>query len=612
MFRHIDLKGERLGAIYIQSDLEELADRLRQYVSITVVVLLVSLLAGLALSSRLQRLVSEPILKLAATAKAVSSHKNYSVRALKTGEDELGQLIDGFNEMLGQIQARDAALQTAHDQLERRVEERTRELQLEVAERRRAEEGLQQQVTRISLLNSITRAIAVPLMVENELFGILLAARRAVNAFSAGESEFLRMLGEQVALAAHQARLHAQLRRAYDELRQTQKAVMQEERLRALGQMASGIAHDINNALCPIVVYSDLLLRSAPNLNKLFRKQLQSIKTAGEDIAHIVSRMREFYRRRDKRDAVTAVDLNELASEVIALTRPRWRDMPQSRGIMVEMEMHFDPTLPAIAGNESELREAITNLILNAVDALPDGGALSVRSGVRGWDQSGEARRQSTHVFSEVCDTGVGMDEPTRKRCLEPFFSTKGQRGTGLGLAMVYGIVERHEGNIEIESEPGKGTTMRLVFPIGEAHPAADAAPDSVTTGPSLKVLCIDDEPLLREMLQQILEHGGHRAVVADSGKGALELFRVARESGEPFDAVITDLGMPYLDGRQVAKALKHESSTTPIIMLTGWGTIMKEDGDFPAQVDGVLSKPPRIGELLNLLAKVTKLRAAA
>jgi len=714
MFRHIDLKGEKLGAIYIQSDLEELADRLRQYVSITVVVLLVSLLAGLALSSRLQRLVSEPILKLAATAKAVSSHKNYSVRALKTGEDELGQLIDGFNEMLGQIQARDAALQTAHDQLERRVEERTRELQQEIAERRRAEEGLQQQVTRISLLNSITRAIAdrqdlesvvhvvlrqlednlpidfgsvylfdprtqtitdagrggdqraaksdpvlfgngvpieltglqaclrgetisfsdtsdggfaiqqelsalslrsaiaVPLMVENELFGILLAARRAVSAFSAGESEFLRMLGEQVALAAHQARLHAQLRRAYDELRQTQKAVMQEERLRALGQMASGIAHDINNALCPIVVYSDLLLRSAPNLKKPFRKQLQSIKTAGEDIAHIVSRMREFYRRRDKRDAVTAVDLNELAGEVIALTRPRWRDMPQSRGIMVEMETDFDPTLPAIAGNESELREAIANLILNAVDALPDGGALSLRSGVRGWDQRGDARRPSTHVFLEVCDTGVGMDEQTRKRCLEPFFSTKGQRGTGLGLAMVYGIVERHEGSIEIESEPGKGTTMRLVFPIGEAHPAAAAAPDSVASGPSLKVLCIDDEPLLREMLQQILEHGGHRAVVADSGKGALELFRAARQSGEPFDAVITDLGMPYLDGRQVAKAMKHESSTTPIIMLTGWGTIMKEDGDFPAQVDGVLSKPPKIGELLNLLAKVTKLRAAA
>ena len=223
--------------------------------------------------------------------------------------------------------------------------------------------------------------------------------------------------------------------------------------------------------------------------------------------------------------------------------------------------------LPVVRQRKSELREAITNLILNAVDALPDGGALSVRSGVRGWDQSGEARRQSTHVFSEVCDTGVGMDEPTRKRCLEPFFSTKGQRGTGLGLAMVYGIVERHEGNIEIESEPGKGTTMRLVFPIGEAHPAADAAPDSVTTGPSLKVLCIDDEPLLREMLQQILEHGGHRAVVADSGKGALELFRVARESGEPFDAVITDLGMPYLDGRQVAKALKHESSTTPWVL---------------------------------------------
>lgn len=712
LFRRVLLKGERAGTVYIQSDLEELSNRLHQYFGIVAIVLVASSLVALLLSLRLQQLISRPILNLVSTAKIVSTEKNYSVRAVKSSQDELGQLIDGFNEMLGQIQTRDVALQAAHDDLEKRVQERTAALEQEVADRRRAEEGLQQQLTRISLLNSITHAIAdrqdlesvvhvilrqleehlpidfgrvylydaqaqtisvaarqarnqlkdsttvlfagnipieqagfkacldgqtiavgdtaagdsplhrrlaevglrsaaaVPLMVEDELFGILVTARRSVNGFSTGECEFLRMLSDQVALAAHQARLHTQLQRAYDELRQTQQAVMQEERLRALGQMASGIAHDINNALCPIVVYSDLLLQSEKNLTENCLKHLQNIKLAGEDIAHIVSRMREFYRRREEMDTLVPVDLNRLANQVMELTRPRWRDIPQARGIMVELRTDFEEGLPKIAGNESELREALTNLVLNAVDALPHGGRLTVRSRSSGWTQSGGGERCASHVVLEICDTGVGMDEETRKRCLEPFFSTKGKRGTGLGLAMVYGIMTRHEGAIEIETALGRGTTMRLVFPIREFRSSTAAAKPLVPL-PALRVLCVDDEPLLREMLQQILEHGGHTVEVADGGPTGLALFRAARQRGQPFDVVITDLGMPYLDGRQLAKTMKRESST-PIIMLTGWGAIMKEDGNLPAQVDGVLSKPPRITELYEMLGKVTKTKVAA
>jgi signal transduction histidine kinase/uncharacterized membrane protein affecting hemolysin expression/ActR/RegA family two-component response regulator len=708
LFQRVLLKGERAGTVYIQSDLEELSNRFRQYVGIVAVVLLASSLVAFLLSLRLQRVISTPILNLASTAKIVSAEKNYSVRAVKSSQDELGELIDGFNEMLAQIQARDAALQTAHDDLEKRVHERTGELEQEVADRRRAEVGLQQQITRISLLNAITRAIAdrqdlesvvhvvlrkleeqlpidfgrvylydaqaetvaaaarrvkeqlknsttvlfasnipikqtgfqaclegetieiadtaagdsplhrrladahlrsavaVPLIVEDELFGILLTARRHPNGFSNGECDFLKMLSEQVALAAHQARLHAQLQRAYDELRQTQQAVMQEERLRALGQMASGIAHDINNALCPIVVYADLLLQTERNLTEGAHKNLQNIKMAGEDIAHIVSRMREFYRHREEMDALVPVDLNRLINQVVELTRPRWRDIPQARGIMVELRTDFEDGVPKIVGNESELREALTNLILNAVDAMPAGGRLTLRSRSGGWKQSDSGERCASHVVLEVSDTGVGMDEETRKRCLEPFFSTKGKRGTGLGLAMVYGIMVRHEGVIEVETALGRGTTMRLVFPIREGRSSV-ASPQTLTPLPVLHVLCIDDEPLLREMLQQILDHGGHTVEIADGGPAGLALFRAARQRGEPFDVVITDLGMPYLDGRQLAKTMKRESPTTPIIMLTGWGTILKEDNDLPSQVDGVLSKPPKITELYEMLGKVTK-----
>jgi nitrogen-specific signal transduction histidine kinase/ActR/RegA family two-component response regulator len=391
-------------------------------------------------------------------------------------------------------------------------------------------------------------------------------------------------------------------------LRQTQQAVMQQERLRALGKMASGIAHDINNALSPIVVYSELLLRTEAHLTDTSKRYLDHIKTSGEDIAHIVSRMREFYRRREGTEPLFAVNLNDLAQQVIELTRPRWKDIPQERGLVVEMDIHLARDVPPVLGNGSELREALTNLILNAVDAMPAGGKMRVATSVNSWNHPGNGGPVTSFVTLEVRDSGIGMDEETRNRCLEPFFSTKGQRGTGLGLAMVYGVMERHEGKIEIESEPGKGTAIRLVFPVRDSAELSQAPdPGRPREIPALRILCIDDEPLLRELLKEILESDGHKVAVADGGQAGIEAFRSARDTEVPFHVVITDLGMPYVDGRQVATTLKREAPGTPVIMLTGWGTMMKADGDVPAQVDAVLSKPPRMNELRETLFRVTQ-----
>jgi len=380
---------------------------------------------------------------------------------------------------------------------------------------------------------------------------------------------------------------------------------MQQERLKALGQMASGIAHDINNALSPVVGFADLLARGEPGLTPNGKKYLRYIQTAGEDIAHIVARLREFYRRRDQRESLFSVNLNQLIQQVVDMTRPRWRDIPQGLGLTVEMRANLDPLVPEFVGIESELREALTNLILNAVDALPQGGKIEVRTRAVSLEPGPAGHRTPTHVVLEVSDTGIGMDEQARKRCLEPFFSTKGRRGTGLGLAMVYGVIERHEGRIEIESEPGHGTIMRLVLPIRKAGTDRDIAAGEVTAPTPLQILCIDDEPMLRELLKDILESDGHQVKVTDSGQAGLEAFRAAHGRGKPFDIVITDLGMPYLDGRQVAKALKLESPRTPIVLLTGWGAFMKEDGDIAENVDGVLSKPPRSRELRETLNRL-------
>src|SRR5882724_2231120 len=268
---------------------------------------------------------------------------------------------------------------------------------------------------------------------------------------------------------------------------------------------------------------------------------------------------------------------------------------------MIEMRSDFDANLAMLVGIESDVREGLTNLILNAVDAIPDGGTITVRTRVGSRGPS----EMPTHVLLEVGDTGVGMDEETRKRCMEPFFSTKGKRGTGLGLAMVYGVMERHGGQIEIDSEPGKGTVIKLIFPIRRL-----AGTDLVTGEPeqesvALNILCIDDEPLLRELLREILEREGHTVSLADGGQSGVDEFRAAAGSTRPFDVVLTDLGMPYFDGRQVVKTIKEESPGTPIIMLTGWGSFMKEDGDMPEQVSGILTKPPRSNELREMLRRV-------
>jgi signal transduction histidine kinase/AmiR/NasT family two-component response regulator len=508
------------GTVYLESDLREINQRFERYAGIVLLFTLASWLVTLFLSGRLQRVISRPIFHLAETAKIVSSAKDYSVRAARQGNDELGRLTDDFNEMLGQIQRRDLELQQAHDELEIRVKERTRDLE-----------------------------------------------------------------------------------DAYEELRRTQAAVLQQERLKALGQMASGIAHDVTNAISPVTGFSEMLLNQESGLSPETRRFLNYIRMAGQDVTHIIARLREFYRQHEDAESLQRLDLNTLVGQVVDLTRPRWRDITQANGITVEVRTELAPEVPALVGIESEIREAFTNLVLNAVDAMPDGGKIILRTSAIHRD---DADRTASHVIVDITDTGTGMSEEIRKRCLEPFFSTKGGRGTGLGLAMVYGVMQRHEGSVDIRSAPGQGTTFRLIFPVRDHLHAAEAEGEE-TPAPvaPLRILCIDDEPLMRELMKEMLGREGHDVEVSDSGQSGLDQIRVARERGRPFDVVITDLGMPYVDGRQVAKVVKQESPGTPVILLTGWGALIKEDGKVPAEVDDIISKPPGSRELRKVLGRL-------
>jgi signal transduction histidine kinase/ActR/RegA family two-component response regulator len=444
--------------------------------------------------------------------------------------------------------------------------------------------------------------VIAPLSIESRVFGVLIAARHEPQAFSSADCEFLRQLCEHLSLATHQAQLHQSLKTAYEDLRESQKSVMQQERLRALGQLASGIAHDINNALSPASLYTQTLLERE-RLSPEARERLTIIARAIDDVGETVARMRTFYRPKDTELTLTPVDLNVTLQQVQELTRARWRDMPQEHGVVIRLGTDYASQLPIIMGAESEIRDALTNLIINAVDAMPSGGTLTLRTRVKDAPMPNGGIAQ--WVILEICDTGVGMPEAVRLRCLEPFFTTKGERGTGLGLAMVYGMVQRHSAELEIDSEPGHGTTMRLSFLVTslDTLEAAEATP--LAAGP-LRLLLVDDDPVLLHSLKDVLSQDGHDVTTADGGQKGIDEFLAARARGEHFTLVMTDLGMPNVDGRTVAAAIKAAAPDTPVVLLTGWGQRLQGEADRPQHVDRVLSKPPRVAELRVTLAQLT------
>jgi signal transduction histidine kinase len=382
-----------------------------------------------------------------------------------------------------------------------------------------------------------------------------------------------------------------QLEKTLSELKATQQQVIQQERLSAIGQMASGIAHDFNNTLTPILGFSELLLESPKLLDNKTeaRRCLEMLRTSAKDAASVVSRLREFYRPVETDEEFPVVDLAKIVQQAVALTEPKWRRQTQATGLTVDVTAEVKAS-PFVAGQESALREVLTNLIFNAVDAMPQGGRISLETSIEG-----------DNAVIRVRDNGTGMTESVRQRCLEPFFSTKGERGTGLGLSMVYGIIERHRGKLEIESAPGHGTTFIVRLPMAETSALPDSG-SSVQAGPNsfLNVLIVDDEPKVLEVVSAYLRCDGHSVSTAASGREGLEKFRRNR-----FDLVVLDRVMPEMSGDQTARFIKQVNDRIPVIMLTGFGALVEVSGSQPAAVDVVLSKPVTLDALRKTIGKL-------
>lgn len=425
--------------------------------------------------------------------------------------------------------------------------------------------------------------------------GSVVAIEIAVSELRLGERRlFTGIVRDVTERRANEQELKEANRRLADavaQLERTQQGVVQQERLRAIGTMASGIAHDFNNSLAAILGFVALLLVSEELRRdpEALRKHLVMIRTAATDASGVVGRLREFYRHRDEAEALLPVALNRIVEDAVGLTRPRWKDMAQARGIGIDVRTSLAPDLPEVPGNEIELREVAINLILNAVDAMPKGGRLTIST-----------RSDGRRVVAEFEDTGAGMTEEVRSRCLEPFFSTKGPQGSGLGLAVADGVVQRHSGTLDVESAPGEGTRIRVAIPFRTGKTPLPETAGTAEIASSLHVLVVEDDPLVQQVVSGYLSAAGHTVETASNGREGLEKFHAGR-----FDLVITDQGMPEMTGTQIAAAIKSAAPKKPILLLTGWGEQMLAAGEHPAGVDRVLNKPVTLSGLLDAVGEL-------
>ena len=444
-------------------------------------------------------------------------------------------------------------------------------------------------------LNSM---VIVPLKKGDHVVGVMVTARYRGAAYSADEREFLRQLGEHVSLALAQAELLNELKKAYEELTQTQDLVLQQERLRALAEMAGGIAHDINNAISPAALYTEALLMTEKTLTEKGRSQLKTVQLAIDDVARTVERMGRFAKGREDMGGYLSTDLNRLCLEVIELTRARWETIPFKNGLHINMKTRLSQQAVHLNASESELREALTNLVFNAVDALPTGGQIELETRI-------EQGPGGPVACVRVTDNGVGMSEDNARRCLEPFFTTKGERGTGLGLSMVYGIVKRLGGQLMVNSEEGAGTSIEIKIQMGERQGVLNHAAKvalGTTSQRRKRVLLVDDDDSVLAALNEVLSDAGHDVMAVGSAMAALAALHDSVQANELFDLVITDLGMPDMNGHELAKRIKAVSEQIPVILLTGWGSQMNIQEEETAWVEKVLSKPPKKEEILEYL----------
>jgi PAS domain S-box-containing protein len=373
------------------------------------------------------------------------------------------------------------------------------------------------------------------------------------------------------------------------EKKKMEEQLLQAEKLRALAEMASGVAHDFNNALASILGNAQLLLHTVED--EEIKESLKIIEKVAKDSAQTVRRLQDFTRKRVHQELFN-VDINSIIKDSIEITKPKWKDAVQSRGIRIEMVPNLEE-VPSVSGNASELREVITNLIFNAIEAMPEGGTLKIHT-----------FQKRKEVFIQISDTGIGIAEEEKKKIFEPFFTTKPFTNTGLGLSMSYGIIKRFGGEIDVESKVGHGTTFTIILPVGGEEKEEVISPSTIKKGRKAHILVIDDEEFVRSVISRTLAQVHHQVTLAEDGEKGIQLFK-----NGTFDMVLTDLGMPGMSGWEVCRRIKEISPHTPVGMITGWEMELNRSKMEEYGLDFIISKPFDFNQILNVVAETIESR---
>ena len=379
-----------------------------------------------------------------------------------------------------------------------------------------------------------------------------------------------------------------QLKKIENERREIEQKFQQAENIHALGEMSGGLAHNFNNVLSAILGRAQLLKRdiTAPDI----LHGLEVIEKAAQDGAATIQRIQEFTGVRTDQKFDT-ININEPIRDSIKLTRTLWQDEANKKGLRINIKTYFNQE-PQVEASASEMREVFTNLILNAIEAMPEDGNITICSDII-----------SDQANITIQDEGTGMDEEILKRVFDPFFTTRGVKGTGLGLSVTYGIIHRHNGEISIQSEPGVGTTITINLPLSPAQMATPAP--QVEKAPAAKeletakILVVDDDVEPRELLNDILEFGGHTVLTADSGQNALNIL----DNEKDIHIIFTDLGMPGMSGWDLSKEIKARNPKSVVAVITGWGTQLDPERIATCGIDRVIAKPFQVDQINELVS---------
>ncbi|MGB8657885.1 MAG: GAF domain-containing protein [Candidatus Zixiibacteriota bacterium] len=431
--------------------------------------------------------------------------------------------------------------------------------------------------------------VHVPITNQEKVIAVLSLESRKDHGFKNDQIELLNSIAGHLSVAIQNARLFSDLEDTCRNLKNTQNQMIQVERFRALGEMAGGVVHDFNNVLASVLGRVQLLLlrlrkgKAKPSMDLV--RNLQVIENSALEGARMLSRIGEFTKGSAQTD-FRPVDLNELVDASLEMTKAHWRDKALLSGTRVEVKKELKAE-SKISGDDSLLRDVFTNLILNAMDAMPEGGTLTLRTD-----------EDEQFVLVTVEDTGVGMTEEVKSHVFVPFFTTKGEEGTGLGLSLAHGIITQHGGEITAESTPGRGSSFIIRLP--KCAPADGERVLPASSQEKARILVIEDETNIREVLDEMLSGAGHEVAQAASGEEGIRIFQTKKA-----DMVITDLGMPGISGWEVAHRIKELDPSTWVILSTGWGAKLDETEVYREKIDRIIRKPFKMQQILDLISEL-------